>query len=466
LVPKKHVKKPTTRIASDKKIENFSNLFKYLEVEEPAECTYGDASTPDTPKSKDMSDTIYELESSDEDKSFAIFCLLKDLTDIRHLVRQTWAEYREKQVALTTAAVTMNTAITLFRRLSESFVAEFPEFDEHCKIISYLTTAYQDPNGETGEDFGSYTGTGFRLHSRIFFCAHTSELLNGMVLSGPELPSHQQNSHKFVKYTKDEEELLKCLSVLGVLAADHVEGCFKEDQLIKAISITQKVKKVYTWVVFAVQLLVDTRRVVNKELDRCLKDFSHLQQWLSTTVNETLRFGGVGGWYKLNSSSLLKCREDLEYLCRVQQVMDIHLEDRSVHYNWGPFFLFRNHPMLPGLLIQRFLAYFHALGVELTGEQTSILATIHLYNAAQQSGRMSKSKEYIDLEKIISWQGSSYLFVGEKRPQNAREFKSHFALACGVSPIAMSRYVLLAYFIIHCRQRTIYIMQITIILIR
>jgi hypothetical protein len=79
---------------------------------------------------------------------------------------------------------------------------------------------------------------------------------------------------------------------------------------------------------------------------------------------------------------------------------------------------------------------------------------------------MSKSKEYIDLEKIISWQGSSYLFVGEKRPQNAREFKSHFALACGVSPIAMSRYVLLAYFIIHCRQRTIYIMQITIILIR
>lgn len=31
----------------------------------------------------------YDFESTDEDISFAIFCLLKDLTDIRHYVRQT-----------------------------------------------------------------------------------------------------------------------------------------------------------------------------------------------------------------------------------------------------------------------------------------------------------------------------------------------------------------------------------------
>jgi hypothetical protein len=40
------------------------------------------------PKSPKTLDT-YELESTDEDISFAIFCLLKDLTDIRHYVRQT-----------------------------------------------------------------------------------------------------------------------------------------------------------------------------------------------------------------------------------------------------------------------------------------------------------------------------------------------------------------------------------------
>ena len=94
----------------------------------------------------------------------------------------------------------------------------------------------------------------------------------------------------------------------------------------------------------------------------------------------------------------------------------------------------------------------------MTGDQTSVLVTIHLYNAAQQSGRISKSKEYVDLEKIISWQGSSYLFVGEKRPQNVHEFLSRFNLATGVSPIAMSRYVPLASSVIHYDQRTIYIM--------
>ena len=449
MVPKKHVKKPTTKLPSDKKVDNIGNLFEYLGVEEPSECAYGDASVSDSSKSKDISDPIYELAPSDEDKSFAIFCLFKDLTDIRHLVRQTWAEYREKQVALTTAAVTMNTAITLFRRLNEHFVAEFPQFDEHRKIIWYLSTAYQDPNGETGEDFGSYTGTGFKLDSKIFFCDHTCELLSGWFLRGADLPFYQQKLHEQLNHTKDEEELFKCLSVLGLLAK-HYEECFKEDQLIKAISITRKAKKIYTWVVFAFQLLVDTRRVVNKELDRCLKDFSHLQQWLSTTVNETLRFGetnGVNGWYKINSDNLLTMRKALEQLCQadfVQEALDKYLKDRSVLYKWGPFFLFRNHPMLPGLLIQRFLVYFHGFGVGLTGDQASVLVTIHLYNAAQQSGWMSKSKEYIDLEKIISWQGSSYLFVGEKRPQNAQECFSHFGLATGVSPIAMSRYVLLA----------------------
>lgn len=60
------------------------NLFEYLDVEEPAEWTAGVM----PPKTKKVTDT-YELKSTDEDISFAIFCLLKDLTDIRHYVQQT-----------------------------------------------------------------------------------------------------------------------------------------------------------------------------------------------------------------------------------------------------------------------------------------------------------------------------------------------------------------------------------------
>jgi hypothetical protein len=62
------------------------NQFEYLEVEDPTE--WNSSALPSKSKSSKTVGT-YELEPRDEDISFAIFCLLKDLTDIRHYVRQT-----------------------------------------------------------------------------------------------------------------------------------------------------------------------------------------------------------------------------------------------------------------------------------------------------------------------------------------------------------------------------------------
>jgi hypothetical protein len=69
---------------ADQFVADLGNLFKHLEVEEPTEW----ASDALPPKSAEAPCT-YELEPTDEDISFAIFYLLKDLTDIRHYVRQT-----------------------------------------------------------------------------------------------------------------------------------------------------------------------------------------------------------------------------------------------------------------------------------------------------------------------------------------------------------------------------------------
>jgi len=66
--------------------EGLRNLFDYLEVDDPTEWTSSNL-TSNKMASKVV--CTYELEPADEDISFAIFCLLKDLTDIRHYVRQT-----------------------------------------------------------------------------------------------------------------------------------------------------------------------------------------------------------------------------------------------------------------------------------------------------------------------------------------------------------------------------------------
>jgi hypothetical protein len=68
-------------------VAGLGNLFEHLEVDEPPEWTSNNL----PPKSTKNFDT-YELEPTNEDLSFAIFCLFKDLTDIRHYVRQTVSE--------------------------------------------------------------------------------------------------------------------------------------------------------------------------------------------------------------------------------------------------------------------------------------------------------------------------------------------------------------------------------------
>jgi hypothetical protein len=71
----------------DVDVAALGTLFEHLEVDEPPEWTSDNL----PPKSARTFDT-YELEPTDEDLSFAIFCLFKDLTDIRHYVRQTVSE--------------------------------------------------------------------------------------------------------------------------------------------------------------------------------------------------------------------------------------------------------------------------------------------------------------------------------------------------------------------------------------
>lgn len=70
----------------DKDFATLRNRFEYLEVEEPTES----ASSPLPSKSKKVAGKVeLELEPTDEDISFAIFCFLKDLTEIRHYIGQT-----------------------------------------------------------------------------------------------------------------------------------------------------------------------------------------------------------------------------------------------------------------------------------------------------------------------------------------------------------------------------------------
>jgi hypothetical protein len=102
----------------------------------------------------------------------------------------------------------------------------------------------------------------------------------------------------------------------------------------------------------------------------------------------------VNAWYKMISEVLLQMEKGLELLVKNDFMQNELVEifgDRAARYSWSSFFLYLNHPMLPGLIIQKFLTELYPLGIGLGGDQGSVMTAIHPYNAARQSERISKS---------------------------------------------------------------------------
>jgi hypothetical protein len=292
----------------------------------------------------------------------------------------------------------MNTAISVYRRLNEDFLSNFPQFDDHGEIINYLFNGYSDPNYESHDkDFATYTGSNFKLPSKVFFCDLVYEILAKFFMGG-EVVFYQQDQARTtgLRLSDDEEVLMKCLSLFAMANA-NCSGQFYNDQLIHALHVAKKNKTVYTWVVFAVQLFVDTRRVIGKELNRVFDEAQKLRKWMLATLEQSLLFGQtntVNNYYKQNDDLFRITKEGIQKLLErdfMEEALNEYLGDRADLYRWGSFYLFRNHPMILGLLTQYFLVLVHLIGIGLGGDQGAIITSIHLYNASQQSEQVAKS---------------------------------------------------------------------------
>ncbi|KAE9375177.1 hypothetical protein N431DRAFT_463284 [Stipitochalara longipes BDJ] len=377
--------KPLSNISGEKKDKGnndsdktgLGNLFGNLEIEEPTEWT--SSSLPPKPAKAPQ---IYELENTEEEILYAIFCLLKDMTDLRYYVRQTWADLR-------------------------------------------------NPTNKNDDDFATYSGANFKIPSTIFFCENTYQILKRFFV-GTSINSFQQDEAWILeqRFTKNEKALIHFLALFGILAI-QCKGNIYGDQLVHGLYIIKKDKIVYTWVVFAFQLFIDTRHVVGKDLPRCFDETQQLRKWISATLEQALIFGQtntINHAYQLNCHLLQNTMEEMKMLLEedfMQTLKNRCKYTPSACDGWGSFYLYRNHPMLMGLMAQKFLTRINQFGTALSCEQYTIMTSIHLYNISQQSVKMPKGLEWIDLEKVIEWQDPSWVFVGD-RPKLPTECFRHY----------------------------------------
>jgi hypothetical protein len=154
-------KQPQTKQSSisteDTYVKKVANMFECLELSETDESEEIPESIPTVPKVE--KNVKYKLEASDADVSFAVYCFLKDLTNIRLFVRRTWREFKHGKIGLSAAAVTMNAAIGMIEKLSDEFQEAFLHFKKRLpstcirrlSVISIRDTAMirKDPISST-----------------------------------------------------------------------------------------------------------------------------------------------------------------------------------------------------------------------------------------------------------------------------------------------------------------------------
>jgi hypothetical protein len=398
--------------------------YDLLEIEE---CRDYDAEakwiTPS--RSQKTSQKVYESDSSLEDLSFALYCFMKDMTDIRIFVRRTWREYKHHQITLNSAAIIANTAIDIMRRLNNNFVETYPKFEEHRSLIDHLYSGYIDPKAKglealDDDSFATYEADGIRLSSKTFFCDHTTAVVTHFFKPGSPpgtLPMYQRHTMDGKGVSEEEHSLLQCLSHFSVLDQElngpvdengTVEKFF-DDQVLQAIRTMKVEAKFPTWAIFACQIFVDTRRELGSHLGRGFENVQEQGSWLLETWEKFLETR------KDNDERVRAQIAGLKRLIKedfVQELVDGTFNHER--YNWGANFLMRNHPLMCGLILQANLVSGHQIGIYIAADEGHVRAAIHLTHAVALAGVIPLGPAWADLNYVVQKHGDEYLFIGER----------------------------------------------------
>jgi len=160
----------------DPKEKTLGNFFEHLEVEDPVAWTYDPAKMPQSPKLK-LNPVIFDLEAAEEEASFAICCLLREMHSVSTFVQSTWKQYELDHINLVSATLTTKVAMTLMQRADEHFRSSFQQFTSYKEIMEYLNgspisdTPVSGINTKQGRlkrslaTLNGPAGRGFRFHS-------------------------------------------------------------------------------------------------------------------------------------------------------------------------------------------------------------------------------------------------------------------------------------------------------------
>lgn len=439
--------------ASLENIQNITNKFDGLDVQEPSEAFVQapEIAMPTPTNGKPEVDYEAERMQDFEEAYFGFNLLLRDFAKLRNVITRTWGGYQSGLFDLVSASVMTNSAIDIARRMQEDVQQLFDKYGGSAKMLSAFYAAHCAQEGEDpefkerfGDDMNFRT---YNIAQSMFL--PTFSFLNSfsVLVEGDNfLPFKQgyfgtfdrarDRSEKSAreKFSEDKIIMLEILSDFLTMHRITPPRPF-EDEFTRGLRKMFDTHEIPLWLVFAAQVFLDIHHVLRDGVQRGFEDFGRFAKLTESSIRQNLDFHSnlrIEGWPKRNDRAF---EELLQFIDMSVTSDPTLLVQEALGSSPGePFKLMKWHPMLCGLAMFYLKARYQELSLSFQAAWGSVMYSAHLYNALRKE-KLLKG-QWIDMNMVMAWHDE--IFVGEP-PSRPEDYLKRFSLSMGWSAASYAR---------------------------
>ena len=398
----------------------------------------------------------YEIEATDEEIYFGIYCFFDDLNRLRDFIHDLWSRYKIGSCDLITAAVTTNSALELVHRAEKELAASFPKNDTYEKtaVLFYALMCIL-----RGEDPGSREMPGDLVNFNMLDVAEWLFIpVNGIlesflpVIQAGHVPvakpgyfgvynPRTDRSRLTAREKLKEDLIILCESLPEFCLFTKVTSQFPvPDELLDGLRLMFTKKTIPTWVTFAAQIYLDIHHVLRQDIGRGFTELQASGTQAMSTLTEYFTTSKIfTNWPSSNEEKVKYVHTFVDFWIIRDPVAPLLRRSRGPTADLPtpvPHALFRRNPLLSGLFQFQLYLLMQESGIVLATAWGSILYVAHLYEAGRQGGYLDRI--WPDMELIVDIHTRENIFAG-RVPKTPEEALKTTSLMLGASAVTFAK---------------------------
>jgi hypothetical protein len=390
-----------------------------------------------------------DLSASKDEALMGSMAVWMEVHAIRSTVRKLWTAYRDGHLDLVATSLATNTAIGFIRQKQEDYQKSFATKISPICVSCICVHEHRDQFPQSQAHDEPYDLCGTNAHTILQY--QVKDLIDD---PSKYVPTVKNNFTELLELRPDRasmspdemklEDFKVAAGVLpeyrALLEMDTRQPA--EHELFQAMRELVLYKVVEFWHIIALQVYLDIRHVLRKDVTRGFQDLVQCSDRMINDIDQVLSLHESTQTAKAPSGDNNFLRETREMIARWTRddfvaTMKYRLYKNKADVQQLPkdYFLKRD-PLWCGMLLYKFRVAAYEGAIFTINQYSSVLSNAHLYNALRQNGMLIQAWRGMDY--ILTKHVPEHIFVGDL-PRKFDQCQTRLILAFGASPSAFAR---------------------------